>query len=347
MIHASPASIPSPSSGSIQLGPLNVHAYGLMIALGVVAAVWLLGRRLERKGIGTRDDANSMAVWAVLAGVVGSRIYHVLTDWEKFFGKDGHPENIPKIWQGGLGIPGGLIAGVAVGAWYMRRKGIPLGLAMNAAAPALALAQAIGRWGNYFHHELFGKPTTLPWGLEIDAANRPERYRDVATFQPTFLYESLGNFLICGVLLFVDRRFKVRPGHLFAMYVIGYGALRFVVEGLRIDEAKSVGGLRWNQWVALAAVIGGAIYLVVTRAKPAFRTLPAVAVPSTDTDASAPTDDDEREPADDIAASHTAETEHSDDDAEIDRDDSDDSDSDSGDSDSGDSDSGDSDSDSD
>lgn len=287
MIHATiavaarPDSIPSPSSGSIDIGPLSVHAYGLMIALGVVAAVWLLGRRLEQKGVGTRDDANSMAVWAVIAGVIGSRIYHVLTDWEKFFGKDGHPENIPKIWQGGLGIPGGLIAGVAVGAWYMRRRGIPLGMAMNAAAPALALAQAIGRWGNYFNQELFGKPTSLPWGLEIDAAHRPAQYPTSTTFQPTFLYESLGNFLICGVLLFIDRRFKVRPGHLFAMYLIGYGALRFVVEGMRIDEAHHVAGLRWNQWVALAAVVAGAIYLIVTRDKPAFRAAavaPAAAV---------------------------------------------------------------------
>lgn len=320
MIHAVPASIPSPSSGSIEIGPLNVHAYGLMIALGVVAGVWLLGRRLEQKHIGTRDDANSMAVWAVVAGVIGSRIYHVLTDWEKFFGKDGHPENIPKIWQGGLGIPGGLIGGIAVGAWFLRRKGIPLGMAMNAAAPALPLAQAIGRWGNYFNQELFGKPTTLPWGLEIDAANRPEKYRDFATFQPTFLYESLGNFLICGVLLFVDRRFKVRPGHLFAMYVIGYGALRFVVEGMRIDEAKSVGGLRWNQWVALAAVVGGVIYLVVTRNKQAVRTTPAAAVVATDADTAVLVDDDERQPAESTVDGQRAEAEHGDNAGHIDSD---------------------------
>ncbi len=263
------ASLPSPSSGSLKIGPLNIHAYGLMIAIGVVAAVWLLGRRFEEKGIGSRDDANSMAVWAVLAGVIGSRLYHVITDWSKFEDDLGA---IPKIWEGGLGIPGGLAAGIPVGLYYLKRRGIPVGLAANCGAPAIALAQAVGRWGNYFNQELYGGPTTLPWGLEIDDAHRTgpaEKYLDQdVLFHPTFLYESLSTLSLAGILLLIDRRFRVRPGHLMAMYLLGYGVIRFFVEGLRIDEADEVGGLRWNQWVALAAVVGAAIYLAISSRRP-------------------------------------------------------------------------------
>ena len=261
------ASIPSPSDGTLEIGPLKIHAYGLMIALGVVAAVWLMGRRFEQKGIGTRDDANSISVWAVIAGVIGSRLYHVGTDWSKF--SPDHLSDIPKIWQGGLGIPGGLIGGIGVGAYLIKRKGLPLGVALNCAAPALALAQAIGRWGNYWNQELYGGPTKLPWGLEIDFDHRTgpaakfatEAYRDTV-FHPTFLYESLSNFVLAGVLLWIDRKYKVRPGRLLAAYVLGYGIIRFFVEGMRIDEARHVGGLRWNQWVALAAVVAAGAYLL-------------------------------------------------------------------------------------
>jgi prolipoprotein diacylglyceryl transferase len=266
------ASIPSPSDGALKIGPLKIHAYGLMIALGVVAAVWLFGRRLEEKKIGTRDDANAIALWAVIAGVIGSRLYHVATDWSKF---SHHLSNIPKIWQGGLGIPGGLLGGITVGAYMIRRRGLPVGLALNCAAPALPLAQALGRWGNYFNQELYGGPTKLPWGLEIDTAHAPVladgslKYMPGTLFQPTFLYESLLNLALVGVLLLIDRRYKVRPGHLIAMYLLGYGVIRFFVEGMRIDEAHHVGGLRWNQWVALGAVIVSALYLIVTKDKPA------------------------------------------------------------------------------
>ena len=270
------ASIPSPSSGTLSIGPLKIHAYGLMIALGVVAGVWLLGKRFEQKGIGTKDDANSISVWAVIAGVIGARLYHVATDWQKF---EHNLSNIPKIWQGGLGIPGGLLFGIGTGAYMMRRKGIPVALAIDCAAPALALAQAIGRWGNYWNQELFGRSTKLPWGLEIDAskltAEFGDKYPPGTLFHPTFLYESLSNFALAGLLLLIDRRRKVPPGHLIAMYLMGYGVIRFFVEGLRIDEAHHVGGLRWNQWVALAAVIGGGIYLVMSKRSPA--PVPAVA----------------------------------------------------------------------
>jgi prolipoprotein diacylglyceryl transferase len=285
-------SIPSPSNGTLEIGPLKIHAYGLMIALGVVAGVWLMGRRFEAKGIGTRDDANAISLWAVLAGVVGSRLYHVATDWSKF---SGNLENIPKIWEGGLGIPGGLIGGIGAGAWLIHRRGIPIARAMDCAAPALALAQAIGRWGNYFNQELFGKPTTLPWGLEIDADKAIDgagnRYPTDTLFHPTFLYESLANLLLCGVLLWIDRRFRVRPGQLLAAYVMGYGIIRFFVEGLRIDEAHHVGGLRWNQWVALAAVAGGIAYLVISNRRPPLVAVPVHGDADRDTDTAVDPDD--------------------------------------------------------
>ncbi len=238
-----------------------------MIALGVIAGVWLFGRRLEQKGIGTRDDANAIAIWGVLAGVIGARLYHVITDWERF---DGNYGDIVKIWEGGLGIPGGMLAGVLVGAYVGHvRRGIPLGPGLNAVAPALPLAQAIGRWGNYFNQELFGRPTDLPWALEVDAETaQAAGYPPGTTFHPTFLYESLCNFALCGILLWIDKRFNPAGGRLLAMYVLGYGVIRFWVEGLRIDPADELGPFRWNQWVALACIVGGGLYLIATRDKP-------------------------------------------------------------------------------
>ncbi len=252
------ASIPSPSSGVIHLGPLPIHAYGLMIALGVLAAVWLMTRRVERAGTATRDDVSSMAIRAVVAGVVGARLYHVVTDWEKF---RGHLGRIPQVWNGGLGVPGGVLAGTLVGLWAMRRRGRSLGAMMTAAAPAIPLAQAIGRVGNWFNQELFGRPTTLPWALRIDDAHLPAGYPSGTTFHPTFLYEVLWNLALCGLLLTIDRRMHLRPGRLFAVYVLGYGVGRFWIEGLRIDPAKSGGGLRLNQWMALIIAAGAAGYL--------------------------------------------------------------------------------------
>ena len=164
------ASIPSPSSGRLEIGPLSLNAYGLMIALGVVAGVWLFGRRLEWRHIGTREDANAIGVWGVIAGVIGARLYHVFTDWERF---EGNWLDVFKIWEGGLGIPGGMFLGIVVGVYVGHRRGIPIGPGLNAVAPALPLAQAIGRWGNYFNQELYGRPTDLPWALEIDAAHLP------------------------------------------------------------------------------------------------------------------------------------------------------------------------------
>ena len=257
-------SIPSPSSGALTIGPLSIHAYGLMIALGVITAVWLLGRRLESRGEGTREDASSIAVWAVIAGVIGSRLYHVATDWDNFKHDLGR---IPQLWRGGLGIPGGILFGALAGVWAFRRRGIRPAVGLSAAAPSLALAQAIGRLGNWWNQELFGKATTLPWGLRIDTEHLPLGYAPGTTFHPTFLYESLWNVALCIVLLRIDRRFRLRPGRLFAMYVVGYAVGRFWIEGLRIDPAHSVGGLRLNQWVALIAAAGAALYLAVDWAR--------------------------------------------------------------------------------
>jgi prolipoprotein diacylglyceryl transferase len=257
-------SIPSPDSNAITIGPLTLRFYGLMIALGVIAAVWLFGRQLEQSGMGTRDDASSIGIWGVAAGIIGARLYHVITDWSRFSDDLG---SIPKIWEGGLGIPGGLVAGVSVGAWQAKRRGIRPAVALTFASPAIALAQAIGRIGNWFNQELFGKPTDLPWALEIDDEHLPPGYAPGTTFHPTFLYESLWNFALCGLLLWVQQRYRLAAGRLFGVYLIGYGVGRFWIEGLRIDPSHEVGGLRWNQWVALAAVLAGVIYLVVTRGR--------------------------------------------------------------------------------
>ena len=257
------ASIPSPSSGSINIGPLAIHAYGLMIALGVIAGVWLSGRRLEQAGTGTREDMSSIAVWGVIAGVIGSRLYYAITDKSEPWR---HPLKVLQIWNGGLGIPGGLIGGVAVGLWAARRRGIAVGAISTAAAPALPLSQAIGRLGNYWNQELFGRPTTLPWALRIDDQHLVQNgvtYASGTTFHPTFLYEVLWNLGLCVLLLWIDRRFRLRPGRLMFLYVIGYFSGRFWIEGLRIDDANSGGGLRLNQWVSIVAVAAAAAILVV------------------------------------------------------------------------------------
>ena len=253
------SSIPSPSSGELTIGPLSIHAYGLMIALGVIAAVWLLGRRLEAAGVGTREDAGSIAVWAVIAGVIGSRLYHVVTDWELFR----HDLiRIPQIWRGGLGIPGGILFGTITAMWAGKRRGIaPIDL-LTAGAPTLPLAQAIGRWGNWFNQELFGRPTSLPWGLKLSPDKVPVGYAVNTTFHPTFLYESLWNFALCGLLIWIDRRHPLRPGRLFLVYLVGYGTGRFWIESLRIDFAHKFLGLRVNEWMSVVIVVFGVTLLI-------------------------------------------------------------------------------------
>lgn len=255
------ATIPSPSSASISIGPLELRAYGLMIALGVVAAVWLWGRRLESNDIAARDEASAIALWAVPAGVIGARLYHVATEWERFEDDLG---KIPQIWKGGLGVPGGIFLGVVVGVLVIRRRGLDVAAVTWAAVPTIPLAQSIGRWGNWWNQELFGRPTDGWWGLEIDPEFRPAEYADVATFHPTFLYESLWNLALFAVLMVVGRRMlHHRPWRLMAVYTLGYGVGRWWIEDLRIDAAKEAGGWRLNQWMAFVLIVGSIAYLVI------------------------------------------------------------------------------------
>jgi prolipoprotein diacylglyceryl transferase len=253
------ASIPSPSDNAIKIGGLELRAYGLAIALGVIAAVWISRRRWAARG-GDPDDISRIALWAVLAGLIGARLYHVITDHDRFEGRWLHAF---AVWEGGLGIPGGLIAGVGVGAYVAHRRGLPVAQLLDVVAPALPVAQAIGRLGNWFNQELFGRPTDLPWGLEIDAAHRPAGYLNVATFHPTFLYEALWNLALAGGLVLWERHHpNSRPGRLFAYYVAGYAVGRAWVEALRIDPATRLFGVRWNIWMSLIAFAGAVGWLV-------------------------------------------------------------------------------------
>ena len=272
------ASIPSPSSNGLSLGPLDLRAYGVMIALGVLAAVWLSRRRWEARG-GDPDQISRIALWAVPAGLIGARLYHVITDWKKF--QSAGWMEVFAIWNGGLGIPGGMAAGILVGLWMVRRQGMNRGETLAAVVPALPLAQAIGRLGNWFNQELFGSPTDLPWGLEIDQAHRPAQYLDVETFHPTFLYEAVWNLLLCGLLVILDRnrlrrsartlvtnpRRVSRPGSLLAVYACGYGLGRLWIEAVRIDPASLVWGVRVNIWMSLVLIVVSALYLLWIRGR--------------------------------------------------------------------------------
>lgn len=253
-----PASIPSPGSDSLDIGSLELRAYGLMIALGVLAAAWLFARRFIRLGH-SPELASSTTVWAVIAGLIGSRIYHVITDWKTYQGNWGESW---QIWEGGLGIPGAVIAAAAVMWVYARQKGIPLSDIADSVAPALPLGQAIGRWGNWFNQELYGRPTDLPWALEIDPENRRLQYLEDDTFHPTFLYECIWNLALVGTLLWVGKRFTLKPGRLFGLYVLGYSLGRLWIEFIRVDFASELAGVRINIWVMLALIIGSVVYLL-------------------------------------------------------------------------------------
>ena len=264
------ASIPSPTSDSLNIGPLHLRFYGLMIALGVIAAVMLARRLLARKGADPELIVD-LAMWAVPAGLIGTRIYHVVTDYSTTYcGLPGCPKAVFwdafKIWEGGLGIPGGIAAGFLVGWWYCRRKKIDIKLIMDVVAPALPLAQAIGRFGNYFNQELFGRPTSLPWGLRITNPARlfeaQQKYPGATVFHPTFLYESLWNLGVMTVLLLMDRTGKLRRGKLFPAYIGLYFLGRMWVEELRIDKAAHVGGLRWNFLLSVIMIVVGLVWFL-------------------------------------------------------------------------------------
>lgn len=226
----------------------------MAIALGVLAAVWLSNKRWLAKG-GTNDDITVLAMWGVPAGIIGARIYHVCTDFQLY---DHNPLKALALWDGGLGIWGGIAGGVGAGLLVCKRRRIPLLQMMDVVAPALALAQCIGRWGNYFNQELFGRPTDLPWALQIDAEHRPDGYSQFATFHPTFLYESLWNLGLCVALVLIGRWRKLPAGAIFCLYVMGYTLARFFIERLRIDEAHQIAGMRLNEWTSILVFIAAA-----------------------------------------------------------------------------------------
>lgn len=248
------AYLPSPSSNAIHIGPFQLRLYGLMIALGVWAAVVVASRRWMARG-GERPDIGTIAVWAVPAGLIGARLYHVITDWNDKYAD--HPIDALKIWHGGLGIPGGIALGAAGGIYVVRKHGWPLPTIMDVVAPALPLAQAIGRLGNWFNQELYGGPTHLPWALHITKGPSPGYYH------PTFLYEALWNVALAVVLVKVDKKRVLAAGNLFWLYVVGYGLGRLWVEDLRIDYASRLFGLRVNEWTSGLAIVGGLIVIVV------------------------------------------------------------------------------------
>ena len=267
------AYIPSPSQGIWHIGPVPIRAYAIMIILGIVAAVWLGERRWAAKG-GSPGVVIDVAVWAVPFGLVGGRVYHVVTDYQLYFGEGGDPGRALQIWQGGLGIWGAIAFG-AVGAFIgCRRRGISMLALADAVAPGIALAQAIGRWGNYWNQELYGRPLDAFWAVEIDEDHRPmmeggpgldPQYADVATYHPTFLYESLWCIGVAVLVIWADRRYKLTHGRAFALYVAGYTAGRAWIEALRIDHAHHILGLRLNDWVSILLFLGAVAYLYRTR----------------------------------------------------------------------------------
>lgn len=248
-------SIPTPNISVLEFGPFSVHAYALCIITGVAVAIWLGNRRFVAAFPDTRGVVGDVAIVAVPAGVLGGRLYHVITTPEKFFGSNGHPENILKIWQGGLGIWGAItLGGIGAFAAYRimgKKRSLPqFRNFADAIAPGILLAQAIGRWGNWFNAELFGRPTDLPWALEIPRWARPYGYQEFETFHPTFLYESLWCAAIAVLLLWLGKRLK--GGQVFALYVALYCLGRLGFESIRIDQAHLIGGLRINVLVSIS-----------------------------------------------------------------------------------------------
>ncbi len=270
MIRALVTEIPSPTTGVWYLGPVPIRAYAMCILAGIVVAVWITQRRLRDRG--GRDGLTlDVAAWAVPFGILGGRIYHLVTSPQAYFGPGGHPLNAFKIWEGGLGIWGAVALGL-VGAWIgCRRHHVSLLDFVDAAAPGVLVAQALGRWGNYFNNEIHGSPTTLPWGLKVydwdqqaghavlDAAGNPVV---AGVFHPTFLYESVFCLLLALVLVTLDRRRVFRQGQIFALYVAGYPLGRVVIELMRTDEANLILGLRVNVWVSLLVFLLGALLYV-------------------------------------------------------------------------------------
>jgi prolipoprotein diacylglyceryl transferase len=249
------ASIPSPSTGVYHAGPFTIHMYGVMLLLAIAACVWLTGVRWVKWG-GDWDLIFRVAVWGVIAGIVGARIYHLITSWNQDSAIHAHWYGPFAVWSGGLGIWGAIPFGLLVGAWVVHRSGNSVRLMMDAVAPGLLLAQGIGRWGNYFNQELYGKHTTLPWALEIHGKTTAHLYH------PTFLYEFVWDLLGVVALLWIDRRFTIKRPGLFALYVAIYTAFRTYEETLRIDPSNHFAGQRINFWVSLVVFIGSVSFFV-------------------------------------------------------------------------------------
>ncbi len=258
------ASIPSPSRNVVEAGPLTIRLYGIMLLLGILSAVWLAGRRWVAWG-GDWDLIYSCAMWGVAAGIVGARLYHVVTSWNEV------PDEwwgVFAVWKGGLGIWGGVAAGVVTGAIVARRAGANIPLLADAVGPGILLAQGIGRLGNYFNQELYGQPTDLPWGLEIDAAQREPAYEQFATFHPIFLYEIIWDVIGVLALLWLGRR--LRPGGVFFLYVMWYALGRASwEEHLRIDPSHYIAGMRLNGWIAIGVFLGALAGFVWTQRRSA------------------------------------------------------------------------------
>ena len=261
--------IPSPSLSSFSVGPLTIHFYALCIITGIAAAIWIGRKRYANLG-GNPDDVSEVAIWAVPFGIIGGRIYHVITSPAQYFGANGNPVDALRIWEGGLGIWGAISLG-AVGAYlYFRTHKTTLNFRqlLDSLAPGVVVAQAIGRIGNYFNQEVFGKPTELPWGLEIDPVNRPDGFESYGTFHPTFLYELLWCLVVAVLLIKLPgflKQIASKQGDIFALYILGYTLGRVWIESLRIDEANLILGLRLNIWVSLIVLITASAYLIASK----------------------------------------------------------------------------------
>jgi prolipoprotein diacylglyceryl transferase len=273
------AAIPSPTTSVWHVFGLPIRAYALCIVLGIVAAVLVMEFRLRRRGVAPWASLD-MAVWAVPAGIIGARIYHVVTSPGEYFGTGGNPIKIFQIWEGGLGI-WGAVAGGAVGAWLAARQlGLPLSVFADSLAPGLPLAQAIGRFGNWFNNELYGSVTTLPWGLRVhdmDRANpghatvidgKPVTLPDL--YHPAFLYEAVWDVGVAILVFLLDRRFKFGRGRAFAIYVMAYTAGRFWIEMLRIDDANEFFGIRLNVFVSVVVFLLALAYFLVVKGPRAY-----------------------------------------------------------------------------
>ncbi len=255
------AFLPSPARGVWHLGPLPLRAYALCIIAGVVLAVVVGNRRFVARG-GSPGVVADVATVAVPFGLLGARIYHVVTSPAAYLEE---PVRALYVWEGGLGIPGGVLGGVLSGYLVCRRRGIAPGAFADAVAPGVVLAQAVGRFGNWFNQELYGRPTTLPWALEIDEEHRRPELLDVATYHPTFLYEALWNVGVAAVLVWADRRYRLGGGRVFALYLALYAVGRAWIEALRIDDANTFFGVRLNVFVMGVVLAGSVAYLVRRR----------------------------------------------------------------------------------